>query len=108
MLFFCLRTRRRACATVRSPTVAAHLIRKPISASLGPGNGPQTISLTATEASWATVISSCFVARACAGRARRRWKKSKFLRMTGLVSHRQNLLAPPLPCKWPSGSCMRP
>ena len=71
------------------------------------GHGPHLTSLMATEASWATVISSWFAARGCAGRARRRWWKSKCFRMPGLVSHRQNLLAPPLPNKWPSGSCMR-
>jgi len=108
MFFFFSRHGHRASATVEAGTTAAHILRKAISASLGPGNGPQTTSLMATEASWAVVISSWFAARGCAGRARRRWKKSKFLRMTGLVSHRQNLLAPPLPCKWPSGSCMRP
>ena len=101
MLFFSRGHGDRASATVRPAKCFSHHATNLIVELSWPapanGHGPHLTSLMATEASWATVISSCFVARACAGRARRRWKKSKFLRMTGLVSHRQNLLAPPLP-----------
>ena len=47
------------------------------------------------------------LSRGSAGFARRRWKKSKYFAMTRLVSHLQNIFAPPLPLKWPLRPFMR-
>ena len=90
----------RTCRTVRSAKCFSHHATNLIVELSWPapanGHGPHLTSLMATEASWATVISSWFAARACAGRASRRWKKSKFFLMTGLVSHRQASVTRPL------------